>query len=68
MAEKMSNWGKITDAGSNDSGNRNHVTQTSDHADVGRGVHVTTQIGNTSVRDYFDRDGNYDRNDYGRNG
>lgn len=65
---KLGNWGKMTDAGSNDSGNRNHVTQTNDNADRGRGVHVTTQVGNTSVHDHFDQNGNYQGNTFGNNG
>jgi hypothetical protein len=61
MAEKMGDWGKRTDF------ERGHVTQTNDNARDGSGVHVTTQIERTSVRDYFDKNGNYERSTWGEN-
>jgi len=50
----MSDKVKVTDVTKNV-----HVTRTSDTADVGRGVHVTTEVGKTKVRDYFTETGEY---------
>jgi hypothetical protein len=55
-SDYMGNWGKLIPVNPDV-----HITQTNENANVGNGVHVTTNIPGTQVKvhDYFDANGNY---------
>lgn len=60
-SKDLGNWGRMTPV--NDSGSI-HITRTNQNARVGSGGHVTTQVGGSSFRDYFDSNGNYKGSNY----
>lgn len=66
-SKSLGDWGKMTPVSSDDDSNV-HITQTNENSNDGTGAHVTTQVGDVSVHDYFDQDGNYNGSDYSDNG
>jgi len=64
MSKLLGDWGKMTPA--NESGSV-HYTQTNGRSHDGPDVHVTTQVENTSIRDRFDQNGNYQGTTWGEN-
>ncbi len=50
-------WGNVVDVNK-----ESHITITNEKADVGEGFHITTETGKgvPNVRDYFDKNGNYE--------